>query len=103
MTKALTEQWQKGKLKEGYYYTLLDTDSKMIEINYCRDDGCFQDYCDNMIDEVLSAVPSYDEYRKLKKKLEIATKALKDIINDGDDYWDKDKAQQALIKMEGVK
>ena len=82
MTKTLTEQWQEGKLKEGYYYTLLDTDSKMIEINYCWDDGCFQDYCDNMVDEVLAPVPSYDEYQKLQKRIEIATKALKKIIRD---------------------
>ena len=39
---------------------------------------------------------------QLQKRLKIATKALKDIINDGDDYWDKDKAQEALTKMEGV-
>ena len=120
MTKTLTEQWREGKIKEGYYYTLLNTDSKMIEINYCWDDGCFQDYCDNMIDEVLAPVPSYDEFvqqrdfvkdhlkvlienMNLKRKLEIATKALNDILNDGDDYWDKDKAQEALTKMEGVK
>mgnify|MGYP003293668533 FL=1 len=68
MTKTLTEQWQEGKLKEGYYYTLLDTDSKMVEINYCWDDGCFQDYCDNMIDEVLAPVPSYDEWKESQKK-----------------------------------
>lgn len=39
----------------------------------------------------------------LEKQLAIATKALEDILNDGDDYWDKDKAQEALTKMEGVK
>lgn len=46
---------------------------------------------------------AFDEVVKLEKQLEIATKALEDILNDGDDYWDKDKAQEALTKMEGVK
>lgn len=45
----------------------------------------------------------HQEYQLLKKKLAIATKALKDILNDGDDYWDKDKAQEALTRMKGVK
>ena len=40
---------------------------------------------------------------KTLEQLRIATKALKDILNDGDDYWDKDKAQEALTKMKGVK
>lgn len=44
-----------------------------------------------------------NKIKKLEKQLEIAIKALKDILNDGDDYWDKDKAQEALTKMEGVK
>lgn len=40
---------------------------------------------------------------RLEKKLKIAKKVLNDILNDGDDYWDQDKAQEALTKMEGVK
>ena len=125
--KSLTEQWQEGELKEGHYYTLLDTDSKMIEINYCWDDGCFQDYCDNMIEEVLAPVPSYEEYQqlvsktdKLEKQLEIATEALKK-YQEAINHFKKDPmnntimpahqliydididSKQALTKMEGVK
>lgn len=43
------------------------------------------------------------QIERLQKQLSIATKALKDILNDGDDYCDKDKAQEALKEMEGVK
>lgn len=44
---------------------------------------------------------------ELEKKLDIATKALVDILVENphegdDDYWDQDKAQQALKEMEEV-
>lgn len=66
--------------------------------------------------EVLAPVPSYDEYKqlvsktdKLEKKLEIATKALKEINvrsqRDWNEYDCMGCARKALydIEMEGVK
>lgn len=131
MTKTLTEQLNNGTLKDGLYYIKdKDNDNILIGIRYCLtmtrliDDGCSSF-------EVLEPMPSYDKYNELvqkihilneqntkiynelceeikknnilENKLEIAIGALKDILNDGDDYWDKDKANEALTKMEGVK
>ena len=75
--------------------------------------------------EVLAPVPSYDEYKELvrkseqlEKKLEIATKALKDYANSDEwelvdsknVYWSRKRfpypwriAGKALKEMEGVK
>lgn len=158
MTKSLTEQWRNGTLPENWYYTHIKSilgNLDCITINYCDEDGVFEEYPDEDIKEVLAPVLSYDEYNgllqemhtleklqdfcelllvgekqewerivkrgnrkemgkwlnerknktveRLEKKLKIAKKALNDILNDGDDYWDQDKAQDALTKMEGVK
>lgn len=129
MTKTLTEQWRDGTLEQRYYYVkhFGNGQKPFVEIelkNFLLD--LFKAK-DRYKIEVLAPVPSYEEWqsydkcadmlidvnkkwhktivenKKLKKKLEIATKALNDILNDGDDYWDKDKAQEALTKMKGVK
>lgn len=78
MTKTLTEQWREGTLPEGYYYTKLNDDDGTIDMNYCWDDGCFQDYCDNMVDEVLAPVPSYEKVQKLKEQIKEANECIKD-------------------------
>ena len=97
--KSLTRQWQEGKLKEGYYYTLLDTDSKMIEINYCWDDGCFQDYCDNMIDKVLAPVPDYKLFKCLLDDSRELDRAYDREIKKLDDLKQKDEVINNLQKM----
>ena len=63
MTKTLTEQLNKGTLRDGLYY-IKDNDNILIGIRYCLtmtrliDDGCPSF-------EVLAPVPSYDEYQAL--------------------------------------
>ena len=72
MTKTLTEQWREGTLPEGYYYirwsfNIDDEPSYMIDF-YDREDfvdGAFIYKQRKFIDEVMCAVPSYDEYREL--------------------------------------
>ena len=128
MTKTLTEQWRNGTLPENWYYIHLESkwgNIDYITINYCDEDGVFEEYPDEDIKEVLAPVPSYDEYNELatkcsqleedvkilKKKLEIATKAL--------EYYTLEDAyvsccgnpvnsnpmvaRKALKEMEGVK
>ena len=124
MTKTLTEQWRDGTLAMGYYYVSTPPSYGGEQIKYL-DDDCSFGLGEDIIQEVLAPVPSYYEFlvlsdfkkiekdaidnivkiytEKLEKKLKIAKKALEDILNDGDDYWDKDKAQEALTKMKGVK
>ena len=68
MTKSLTEQLNNGTLKDGLYY-IKDNDNIFIGLRYSLtmirliDDGCPSF-------EVLGPVPTYDEYKKLEKKLE---------------------------------
>ena len=63
MTKSLTEQLNNGTLKDGLYY-IKDNDNILIGLRYSLtmtriiDDGCPSF-------EVLSHVPSYDEYQAL--------------------------------------
>lgn len=45
-------------------------------------------------------LPSYDEWKSLQKKLEIATKALKKLTRDCNKWG---IAREALKEMEGVK
>lgn len=107
MTKTLTEQWRDGTLPEGCYYVrFFTTKQPYIEI-------CGSEYLGNLAEfngtdraEVLAPVPSYDEYQKLQKRLEIATKALKDItlaVNMPNRVYMFSRLQQALKEMEGVK
>ena len=59
----LTEQWKKGELPEGVYYFKLPngeidigTDFKVITLSMCKDGDKI---------EVLSEVPSYQDYERL--------------------------------------
>lgn len=40
-----------------------------------------------------------NKIKKLKKQLKIAIEGLITIINDGDDYWDKEQADYYLNKI----
>ncbi len=116
MTKTLTEQWREGRLPIGNYYIRVKEQGEEKTIVYNITAPAFF-YDQNVLLEIVEPVPSYDKHKQLVSKteqlvqkmhiledrLEIATKALEDILNDGDDYWDKDKAQEALKEMEGVK
>ena len=100
MSKELTEQWRNGTLEENRYYVKLPKEIIIANIYQLKQLDLVND-ADAI--EVLAAVPDYNKYNqlvsktyKLKKRLKIAKKALDDILNDDDDYWDQDKAQEAL-------
>lgn len=95
MSKTLTEQWKDGKLEKGTYWCI-NSWTDEIGMFYFEGDyfiDCDVPLDDDNIEEVLAPVPSYDEYKQLvsktdelEKKLEIATKVLKeanDIIISG--------------------
>ena len=126
MSKELTEQWRNGTLEQKYYYVKYfgNGQKPFVEIelkNFLLDLVNVKDR-DNV--EVLAPVPSYDEFvqqrdfvkdhlkvlienMNLKRKLEIATKALKDIKvysqRDWDEYNCMECSDKALKEMEGVK
>lgn len=72
MIKTLTEQWIERTLTEGYYYIrwsfdIDDEPSYMIDF-YDRENfvgGAFINKQHKFIDEVMCAVPIYDEYEQL--------------------------------------
>ena len=84
MSKELTKKWKNGVLPDGYYYIDYDTQQKIFEV----EDGCatyqglpaetyfLNDVC---LIKVLAPVPSYEELQKLKKQLEEANEALKEV------------------------
>lgn len=117
MTKKLTKQWREGTLPEGCYY-ILDKNGHVKTERTCfysyTDEQCFCFTSNKDIEEVIAPVPSHDEYKQLvskneqlEKRLENATKALKDIKvysqRDWDEYNCMECAGKALKEMEGVK
>ena len=90
MSKELTEQWRNGTLEENMYYVKLPEEIIIANLYQLKQLALVND-ADEI--EVLAPVPSYDEYKVLvsnsaefvqkmhilEKKLDIATKALKDI------------------------
>lgn len=96
MSKELTEQWRNGTLSQGYYYIVANTEQKHKVVFYLpernTEDESRINLKDQYVKEVLSPVPSYDEHMELvsnyaelvrkmhilKKKLSIATKALRE-------------------------
>lgn len=128
MTKTLTEQWREGTLPEGYYYTkvinILDKERIMIDY-YIQELHHFEIMPSEYVKEVIVEAPTYQDFvqqrdfvkdhqkvlienMNLKRKLEIATKALKEIAFEiGDlesDYgYHYELAKKALKEMEGVK
>lgn len=160
MSKTLTEQWREGKLPQGYYYIVANTEQKHNVVFYLpernTEDESRLDLKDGYVLEVLAPVPNYNEFvsskklefvadaiisgekiewenivkrgnrkemakwineRKnktvdgLQKQLEIATKALNDIVKDYDrngpceedcvGYYMCHIAIKALKEMEG--
>ena len=108
MTKTLTEQWREGTLpRGGYYIKLLDGSIKQTDydnISKTFDTEYFR--YNKSVKEVLAPVPSYDEYKqlvsetdKLEKKLEIATKALKEYARCEKGSY----ANKALVLIKEVK
>lgn len=106
MSKTLTEQWREGTLSMGYYYVSTPPSYGGEAIRYL-DDDCSFGLGEDIIQEVLAPVPSYDEYKelldlnvyeKLQKQLKIATKALKKYMT-----FCRHPAEEALKEMEGVK
>lgn len=66
MTHTLTEQWERGELKDGDYY-VEDYDGFTGCANIKSDKSIF-DY-DDYFAKVLAPVPSYEEWQALQKRI----------------------------------
>jgi hypothetical protein len=135
MSKELTEKWKDGTLDNGMYYVVAK-DEDGLYITRDTHDRMFNVWGilrDKDVKEVLAPVPSYNEVKeirqkierlefdnealemvhnegkeinaelvsktdKLEKKLEIATKALKEYMT-----FCRHPAEEALKEMKGVK
>ena len=82
MTKTLTEQWREGTLRGCFYWKLPNGNICTAYTDTMRD---IKNVRDSDEVEVLQETPSYVEYNQLvsktdelEKRLEIATKALKE-------------------------
>lgn len=113
MTKSLTEQWREGTLRGCFYWKLPNGNICTAYTDTMKDIKSVRD-SDEV--EVLQETPSYVEYNELvqkmhilEKKLEIATKALKEVVVASDNYrfcqsvGYKNLAEEALKEMGGVK
>ena len=127
MTKTLTEQWRKGTLPLGTYYILNINGDEEIDMSVAV--GELWNNTD--LKEVLAPVPSYEKVKEmsqkierlefdnealemvynesvtkcnqLEKKLEIATKTLKEINKNYRFTVAQDVVYKALKEMEDVK
>lgn len=78
MTKSLTEQLKNRTLKDGVYY-IKDKYNILIGLRYSLTmTRLIDDECPSF--EVLAPVPSYDEYKKLKERLDNAHRTLCEVL-----------------------
>ena len=105
MSKTLTEQWRNGTLHDGYYYVKFPEEGVEIVNTYMLKQLCLVRDADKS--EVLDPVPTYDEYKRLQKRIEISTKALKEIQEYTKEYslpsYTGMLCHKALKEMKGVK
>ena len=100
--KSLTEQWREGKLPEDTYYVrFICGRYGVYEFEQYKGFGFDNDLA--YIKEVLSPVPSYDEYKrlqdenkKLKEQIESANKTINSMVGNG--YCKADDIGQEYIE-----
>ena len=102
--KSLTEQWREGTLLMGYYYVSTPPSYGGEEIRYL-DDDCSFGLGEDIIQEVIAPVPSYEEYQKLKEQLKYALGTLGQIAKLSDDKVDAVQCASAICTINewGVK
>ena len=73
----LTEKWKNGELKSGYYYVIVKEEFSN-RIDFYNSSATIWSYHSNdVINQVLAPVPSYEEYMCLVDYKEELTKACK--------------------------
>jgi len=109
MTKTLTKQWREGTLGDGWYYLDYDTQEIKVEI---KDGRMYMDgiivnrhlYGDDIdLMTIKGSVPSYDEHKRLKKKLEIALSVLGQIAMFSSDKTDAVQCAKAIKDINEVR
>ena len=100
MTKTLTEQWRAGNLKKSFYY-LKFPDTETAEIYNLYDMEKFRYVQASEKIEVLDEVPSYDEYRLLKKEIDSLKEQIHSMLFTDDVVQERyDKAEMKIYILE---
>ena len=98
MTKTLTKQWRDGTLPIGTYYILNKKGYEEID----KSIAIGELWNNTDLKEVLAPVPSYDENKRLKKKLEIALSVLGQIAMFSSDKVDAVQCAKAIKEINEV-
>ena len=70
MSKELTEKWKNGELDLGWYYIKIYWGAGYDTIfDYNTANGEFAEFGKKSVKEILAPVPTYEEYKELKKSL----------------------------------
>lgn len=77
---TLTEQWKKGELEQGYYYTTVEDYNGVSRniANYYNKDICFHHI---LVKEVLAPVPSYEEWQHQQMSLRMTIDDYKNVVD----------------------
>jgi len=94
----LTETCKDGKLEDGYYYCALHMSGFIPEIYRVRH-NCLPYACWSYDEKVLEKVPSYDEFKNLKEKLDAATDALYKIATQASIWEPVTKLKSGISKI----
>lgn len=103
MTKTpeeLTEDWEAGKLPAGWYYLKLENGEIELQ-NNCI--GGFLMSCNNRVIQILSPVPTYDEYKAMQDQIADASKkveGLEEEINQWQKAYQNTVTQNCSVKNE---
>jgi hypothetical protein len=99
----LTEKWKNGELESGYYYVIVKEEFSN-RIDFYNSSATIWSYHSNdVINQVLAPVPSYEEWQILNKEIDklmdvsgVLAKNLKPFTDDYfDDLTTKDIAELA--------
>lgn len=98
MTKTLTDKWREGTLKDDEYY-IKHVDGRVLTDWFNGHE--FRGLYKIDIEEVLAPVPSYEEYRLLKKEIDSLKEQMHSMLFTDDVVQERyDKAEMKIHILE---
>lgn len=104
---TLTEQWKKGELKSGWYYTRLKEGTfaegiKPIEINFFYEFKKEFERHNDFVEEVLAEVPTYEEYQATENYIDYLKQCIS-VYEDKEKQHTKDSVAYMELAEENEK